>query len=211
MGRAFPEGTGIKIEPGSLVIIQVHYNSITAEPALDDTSMSFRTAATVERPALITPFTNPLWVMGTQPMTIPAGESSVSHGISYDIVSFDIFSRFGEDDMDSSMGIEVHNVGLHMHELGKNATLSIERSDGDNECLLNIPDWDFSWQGSYFLKESTVMYAGDKLSLQCEWDNSAENQPIIDGEKHEPKDVEWGEGTGDEMCLGILYLTEPSL
>ena len=143
-------------------------------------------------------------------MTIPAGEESVSHALSYDIVGANICSAFGEDTMDSSMGIEVHNVGLHMHELGRHATLSIERADGNNECLLDIPDWDFGWQGGYFLKQPTLLYAGDKLSLQCEWDNSAENQPVINGEKLEPQDVEWGEGTRDEMCLGILYLTEPS-
>ena len=94
-------------------------------------------------------------------------------------------------------------------ELGKQAKMRIERGDGTNECLIHIPDWDFGWQGGYFLKEPTTMYAGDKLRLECEWDNSAENQPIIDGEKAAPQDVKWGEGTGDEMCLGILYVTEP--
>ena len=208
-GRGFPEGTGIKMEPGSLVVIQVHYNTITAEPVPDDSSMSFRTSDTVDRQAIILPFTNPLWVMGSLPMSIPAGESSVTHKAAFDLVAADVLSRYGSSDLDGSMGIEVHNVGLHMHELGKQAKLSIQRSDGTNECLVHIPDWDFGWQGGYFLKEPTVMYAGDKLSIECEWDNSAENQPIVDGEKLEPKDVEWGEGTGDEMCLGILYLTEP--
>jgi hypothetical protein len=210
IGTEFPAGTGIKMEPGSLVVIQVHYNTTTAEPVIDDSSMSFQTTDEVDRPALIMPYTNPLWVMGAQPMTIPAGEASVTHSTSFDIISADVFSNFGSD-MDSSRGIEIHNVGLHMHELGHEAALSIQRADGTDECLLNIPDWDFGWQGAYFLKEPTVMYAGDRLNLQCEWDNSAENQPIIDGEKQAPKDVEWGEGTGDEMCLGIIYLTEPEM
>jgi hypothetical protein len=209
-GTGFPEGTGIRMEPGMLVAIQVHYNSTTADPVADNTSMSFRTQTAVERPALVLPFTNPLWVMGTQPMTIPAGESSVSHEAGFDIVAADVFSRFGEGELDSSRGIEVHNVGLHMHELGRRAVLSVDRQDGSNECLLDIPDWDFAWQGGYFLQSPTVLQAGDQLSIACEWDNSAENQPVIDGEKQEPRDVEWGEGTGDEMCLGILYLTEPA-
>jgi hypothetical protein len=36
---------------------------------------------------------------------------------------------------------------------------------------------------------------GDKLRVECTWDN-----PTM-------KDVTWGEGTGDEMCLGTFYYT----
>lgn len=208
-GREFPAGTGIKMQPGSLVVIQVHYNTTTAESTKDNSSMSFRTESTVERPALIVPYANPAWILGAIPMTIPAGESSVTHGMSYDVISANILSYFGETDIDGSNGLEIHNVGLHMHELGRRGILSIEREAGNQECLLDIPNWDFNWQGAYFLQDPTVIRKGDKLSLQCEWDNSAENQPVIDGVKQEPKDVEWGEGTGDEMCLGILYVTEP--
>ncbi|MDI3289600.1 hypothetical protein [Polyangium sp. 15x6] len=38
-------------------------------------------------------------------------------------------------------------------------------------------------------------------------DHTAENQPVVDGVKMPPKDVPWGEGTTDEMCLGTFYLT----
>ena len=50
--------------------------------------------------------------------------------------------------------------------------------------------------------------------MGCTWDNSASNQPIIDGVAKEPVDVAWGEGTSDEMCLGGFYATaqvEPRL
>ena len=142
-------------------------------------------------------------------MSIPAGDPSVTHGMSYDIIAGNLLAYFGEENIDASDGLEIHNVGLHMHQLGTQANLSIERGSGSNECLLDIPNWDFNWQGGYFLKDTVNIYEGDKLSLQCEWDNSAENQPVINGEKQVPVDVEWGEGTGDEMCLGILYVTEP--
>ena len=47
----------------------------------------------------------------------------------------------------------------------------------------------------------------DAVRLSCRWDNSPENQPIVDGVALEPRDVSWGEGTTDEMCLGNLYIT----
>ena len=51
--------------------------------------------------------------------------------------------------------------------------------------------------------------ADDTLWMECTWDNSASNQPIVDGEVQEPVDVAWGEGTSDEMCLSGFYVTGP--
>jgi hypothetical protein len=48
---------------------------------------------------------------------------------------------------------------------------------------------------------------GDSLSLECHWDNSASNQPIVNGVRQAPIDLNWGEGTNDEMCLGGFFIT----
>jgi hypothetical protein len=72
---------------------------------------------------------------------------------------------------------------------------------------VGIPAWDFSWQGAYPLEAPVVLAPSDELFLSCTWDNSAENQPIVDGEVGAPRDVSWGEGTSDEMCLSTLYVT----
>jgi hypothetical protein len=82
-----------------------------------------------------------------------------------------------------------------MHQLGKSARLSILRDGGDEECLLDIPAWDFHWQGGYALAETVRFEPGDKIHLECTWDNPTMEQ------------VTWGEGTGDEMCLGGFYYT----
>src|SRR5262249_53099465 len=70
------------------------------------------------------------------------------------------------------------------------------------ECLLQIDDWNFHWQGSYGFKQPKIFNPGDKLYLECHWDNSAGNQTGV------PKDTWWGEGTTDEMCLGGFYYTK---
>jgi hypothetical protein len=208
--RAFPEDTGIRVRPGSLVVVQVHYNTTTVQAVPDQTQIKFRVTDSVEKPAVIAPYTNPTWLYGASSMAIPAGEESVSHSISADIIDWDLIDYIAPGSgINDANGLQIHSLGLHMHQLGKSGRLSIQRANGDSECLLQIDDWDFNWQGSYFLEQSTVLHAGDKLKLECEWDNSAANQPVIDGVKQEPQDVAWGEGTGDEMCLGILYMTEP--
>jgi hypothetical protein len=102
--------------------------------------------------------------------------------------------------------IEIHDVGLHLHNLGKSARMSIERADGSETCLLDIPRWDFHWQGNYRLAQPVTLSPGDRLKVECRWDNSPPNQPIIDGKPKVPADVTWGEGTNDEMCLGLFYM-----
>jgi hypothetical protein len=62
---------------------------------------------------------------------------------------------------------------------------------------LDIPRWDFNWQNSYRFLEPKVVLPGDQLAIECQWDNSAPGA----------RDVNWGDGTRDEMCLGVLYIT----
>jgi hypothetical protein len=45
---------------------------------------------------------------------------------------------------------------------------------------------------------------GDRLRIECHWDNTLDNQPIVDGEPLQPVDLNWGEGTTDEMCVGFF-------
>ena len=73
--------------------------------------------------------------------------------------------------------------------------------------MVDIPRWDFNWQGGYSQEEPWRLEKGDRMVVECEWDNSPENQPILDGEISDPVDVDWGDGTRDEMCLATFYST----
>jgi hypothetical protein len=94
-----------------------------------------------------------------------------------------------------------------MHQLGRSLRLEVERPDVSTTCLLDLPDWDFAWQGAYQLRDEVALGSEDVLRMRCVWDNGAEDQPVINGVQQEPRDVAWGEGTRDEMCLGVLYVT----
>ena len=41
---------------------------------------------------------------------------------------------------------------------------------------------------------------------RCEYDNSAAHQPVVDGAQLAPRNVTWGEGSLDEMCLHYVWL-----
>ncbi|MCB9680829.1 MAG: monooxygenase [Alphaproteobacteria bacterium] len=209
----FPEGTGLKMEPGDILIAQFHYNTLSASPVADQSSIEVMVADTVESPAWVLPFTNPGWITGLEllggAMTIPAGESYVMHETSSGPGDLMISAARRSLGLPEDATFLVHNVGHHMHQLGTSGFIDIQHGDGSNTCLLDIPDWDFGWQGGYQLTEPVTVGPDDTIHMRCTWDNSAENQPIVDGQALPTKDVEWGEGTTDEMCLGVLYVTAP--
>ena len=80
---------------------------------------------------------------------------------------------------------------------------------GETECLLDIPEWDFHWQSAHALQTSVILGGSDTLELRCRWDNSPENQVHVEGMQQPSVDVEWGDGSRDEMCLAVLYVTQP--
>jgi len=45
---------------------------------------------------------------------------------------------------------------------------------------------------------------GDTIRVSCTFDNSKADQPVIGAAQLQPRYVLWGEGTTDEMCLGML-------
>lgn len=204
---ALPEGTGIQIEPGSVMIIQMHYNTLSSEPASDQTRIELALSDEVERPAVTLPFTNVQWITGSEPMHIPAGDPEVRHAFELPADNPFLRQRLGTLGLGPDDPFLVHSAGLHMHYLGTSGMLSVRRQSGHEDCLLQIDQWDFGWQGGYSLRDPLRVNAQDQLGISCTWDNSASNQPTVDGEILPPQDVHWGEGTTDEMCLGVLYVS----
>jgi hypothetical protein len=194
LGTDMPANTGLRVEPGSAIILQVHYNVLTAGIQSDLTRVEMKLDDAVATAATIQPWANPNWI-DTQAMRIPAGERDVMHAYEFDtsLVTGGPFT--------------IHSAALHMHTLGRSATASIVRADGATECLLQIDDWNFHWQGSYGLRQPPVFNRGDKLRVECHFDNSPSNQPLVGGQPRVPQDVYWGEGTTDEMCLSAFYIT----
>jgi hypothetical protein len=190
-GSDLPPGTGIRVDPGSKIALQVHYNNTTGQDQPDQTSVDFKIDDAVEKEGRIQPWTKLSWLSG-QNMLIPAGDTDVMHSFEFDPTQY----------ISGGNAFTMHSASLHMHQLGTSARLAIHRAGGADECLLQIDDWNFHWQGAYGLAAPTVFNPGDMLYLECHWDNSAGNQTGA------PKDTWWGEGTGDEMCLGSFYLTQ---
>ena len=192
-GFDFPAGSGVRVEPTSRIVLQIHYHpdGTLADPT-DHTSIDFSTQTTVEREGAFAPWLNALWPMGE--MTIPGGATGVSHSALGDPRNF--FEMLNPS-MSLDGGFDIHTAMLHMHEVGASADVRMRHSDGSEEMLLSIPSWDFDWQLTYHLENPMPFEDGDSLLLTCTFDNDGPDAV----------DVTWGEGTVDEMCVANLYIT----
>ncbi|WP_437563234.1 monooxygenase [Sorangium sp. So ce542] len=203
-GRDAPAGTGIEVPPGGKVILQMHYNTSHGTPDPDQTSVALRLDDAVDTPAFSMPWLNPAW-RSPGGMVIPAGEPDVVHTFEQDATA--AVSLFTKGALPADKPFSLHTVGLHQHLRGKSISMSHTPSGGAEACLVDIPRWDFHWQSPYTLLEPLRIQPGDRLRIECRYDNSAENQPFVKGVRMPPEDLEWGEGTNDEMCLGWFYVT----
>ena len=192
-GLDFPEGTGIKILPGSYIVLQVHYNiDPTVSDMSDQSTIELRLDTEVDTPGAFAPWLDMSWALGN--MEIPPLVGDWSFTTEADPRSF--FELLNPD-LDLSAGFTIYSSMLHMHELGASAEVHVLRADGTEVPLVAIPDWDFDWQLGYQLANPVEFHDGDQLSLTCTYDNTAEGALRTN----------WGEGTDDEMCVANLYIT----
>jgi len=184
-------GAATRIPAGSPLVVQMHYNLLTSDPVEDATVVEL--ILDDQQPEVLTTM-RPAAILD---LDIPAGDPAARHELT--------FRNHGDED------IRIRSLLAHMHLLGKEMNATVVRGDGQESCLLDIPEWEFDWQQSYALPPGgdEVLAPGDGFRLSCVHDNSRENQPIVDGARLPPVDVEWGDGSLDEMCLMYFETVEP--
>jgi mono/diheme cytochrome c family protein len=194
VGADFPAGTGIEIPPGSKLVLQMHYNTASSPPAPDQTTILLKVDPTVDKPAAVIPFADPNWLTVKNAMNIPAHDADAMHQFAFDLSPY--LDQLTDDVLAANQPFTIYSAALHMHTHGTHAITQILRGSADpDECMLDIHDWDFHWQGTYPFSTPKVVNPGDKISLECHWNNPGDTE------------LNWGETTEDEMCLGVYYAT----
>lgn len=101
----------------------------------------------------------------------------------------------------------VRAVAGHMHLLGRSISITLNPGRPDERRLLDVPVWDFDDQGTESLRKPADVAPGDVLRLTCRHDQKLRDHlPALANAPE--RYVVWGEGTTDEMCLGIVMVTE---
>jgi hypothetical protein len=101
----------------------------------------------------------------------------------------------------------IRAVAGHMHLLGRSIRIQVDPGTPRARTILDIPVWDFDNQGARRIKPVTLR-PGETVEVTCKHVQWLRDQlPAFEGQPD--RYVVWGEGTTDEMCLGILAVTHP--
>lgn len=224
--RVLDRDIGIPLEAGSRIVMQVHYN-LRAGDGPDRSRARLRLAgADSGRTPLET-------TLLPAPVELPCRAGVRGALCDREAAVLDVMQRFGDRSGRLVAGLQlicsqgtprpgptqtcsrpvqaattVRAAAGHMHLLGR--SLRIEANPGTPRArtILDIPVWDFDDQGARPLRRPVHLRAGDTLRVSCTHDQGLRDLlPAFAGQPE--RYVVWGEGTTDEMCLGILMVTRP--
>ena len=212
-----PSHSAVRVAPEARLVLQMHYH-LAEDAHSDATGLALRWAEdTPVREAYFELHGNAseqsLDGHGLQPgpsddgdpvFLIPPGETDHTETMSFR--DFDSYPR----------NSQVFLVANHMHYVGTDMrmwlTRGAEAPSEDDTCLLHTPHWDFAWQQFYQydldVAPGPEIYPGDTLWMECVYDNSLENpnmaSALAQAGEDEPITVGLGNGSLDEMCIGVL-------
>jgi mono/diheme cytochrome c family protein len=225
-----PAGTGVLVHKGAAIVMQVHYNLI--HKAQRDRSRAMLRFLPTDQGRL-TPLNT---ILLPAPVELPCPRGVQSRLCSREVAVQEEIRKYGYDaalipsgllyicgkslaDYPSSPAsvkslstgcarrvtrpLRIYGVAGHMHIRGYDIRIEL-----NGKTLLHIPRWNFHWQDAYYLKDPVDANVGDTLRVTCRFDNSKVKQPLVNGKLLKPRYVLWGEGTTDEMCLGLLQAAD---
>ena len=221
-----PKGTGIPLPAGSLVIMQVHYNLLVGDKPVRN-SLVLHTVPT-STPLL------PLHLdLMLAPPNIPC-PAGVTGPLCDRVASLaNEGQRFGQTAVGEVNGIEalcgdnpsdppvgdsasclssinksgyIVRVQAHMHLLGVAFNMVLNPGTSEAKTVLDVPDYNFHYQRSYNLSTPIHVTAGEPVKVTCTYDPTlAQELPIL--RKAPPHFVTWGDGSTDEMCIGLAWIS----
>ena len=225
-GNRLPEGTGVPLPEGSQIVMQVHYNLLNGRtPDRSRAVLTVAPAAAKLRPLQTMLLPGPVELAcakgeqgrlcsrtealfelsrkyGSEAAIVPAGLLFLCRGNA----SSPRPSAVSTCDRRITQPTTIHIAAGHMHLLGAAIRLELNPGTPRARVLLDIPRWDFHWQNAYTLKRAVVAKPGDVVRVTCRHDVH-KRMHGGHGIPKAPRYILWGEGTTDEMCLGILQVT----
>jgi hypothetical protein len=217
---------GIPLEPGSRIIMQVHYNLLAGTGA-DVSSTQLRLAPGSADLAPLETMLLPA------PVELPCRPQHADGPLcDREAAIADVLQRFGpgagwmisglqllcgtggtpkaaevqQCDRSVRTPMTVRAVAGHMHLLGREIGVEVNPGQPDARTLLDIPVWNFDDQSAIPLDRPAEVEAGDTLRVTCRHSQRLRDLlPAFEGQPD--RYVVWGDGSTDEMCLGILLVT----
>jgi hypothetical protein len=222
-----PKDTGIRLPAGSLVVMQVHYNLLVGDKPVKN-KLVLHTV----------PMTTPLLPLKLDLMPAPPdvpcptgvtgplcnraaslanegkvfGQSEVGFVNTLESICGRNPANPPEGDSTSCMWPVYQSgyivmAGAHMHLTGVSLTMVLNPGTPQAKTILDVPAFNFHNQKAYNLKTPVAVAAGDKIQVTCTYDpRLAQELPLL--RKVAPHFILWGDGSSDEMCLGLTWTSK---
>jgi Copper type II ascorbate-dependent monooxygenase, C-terminal domain len=225
-GSRVPAGTGVSLPAGSRIVMQVHYNLLNGNAADRSRALLTVAPASARLQALQT-------MLLPGPVELACAKGEAGRLCDRNEALFDLGRKYGPAATFAPAGLlilcrgtaasprasamstcdrriatptTIHVAAGHMHLLGASIRLELNPGTPRAKVLLDIPRWDFHWQNAYTLVRPVQAGPGDIVRVTCRHDVAKRGQPAS-GVPRKARYVLWGEGTTDEMCLGVLQVT----
>lgn len=218
----FPERSGIYLQAGDALVMQIHYHfDEDHKPTTDESGLALQLDP-FDKDTKALRVINPLG-----PVEIPCApqdqdkplcdrEASIAAspfggGIESGLMILcqtnpeELTKDFDGQVARSTCNLRVPEDGTmtgamgHMHTLGKSIRLTLDPDTPDEQILIDIPRWSFDWQMNYGFQKPLHVKAGQVVRLDCAWDRSADPA-------RPQRYIVFAEGTEDEMCFATYSL-----
>ena len=185
-----PVGTGFRLPAHTNIVVQVHYPN-GSQGQSDSTRINFTLTPIAQRNISVQPILNYISDMTNGPINIPANTTKTYYE-KYTLPAT----------------VTVLGVFPHMHLVGKSIKSWAIPTAGDTVPLINIPNWNFHWQGTYVFPNALRIPSGTSLQASAYYDNTANNP---NNPNTPPQTVTAGEATTNEMMVVFFsYLSYQS-
>jgi len=218
-----PAGTGVWLPTGSLVVEQIHYNLLRGDKPVR-ASLNLTTVPSSTRLQALQLDLRPA------PPDVPCPATVTGPLCNRAASMADLGQRFGpwavtfdniiEQACDRnpvsppagdttsctwpiSGGETIVRLGAHMHLTGRSLRITLNPGTPDAKVLLNVKNYNFDYQRSYTLAHPVMTHPGDTVEVSCTYDPTL-RQELPQLRKLPARYVVWGDGSSDEMCLGLI-------
>jgi hypothetical protein len=224
-----PIGTGQPLPKGSLVVMQIHYNLLLGDkPVRAKLVLHTVPASTPLRPMSL--------ALMPAPPDIPCPAGVTGPLCTRSAALADLGQRFGQDQvgfvdtLESLCGRNVADppagdatsctmpvtkagtivrVGAHMHLLGRTLQIILNPGTPTQKTVLDVSNYNFHYQKAYDLSTPVPVVPGDRIQVSCSYDPTL-RQELPSLRNLPPRFVTWGDGSSDEMCLGLVMTVPPA-
>ena len=226
-----PEGYGTPFKKGERFVLQVHYNLLAAIDGKIETDQSkiimeavpakgstvkqlkvelFPAPVELACPAGVT---GPLCErkaslidLAARTSTTSAFESTGINAICGQNPFKPVASTTSTCDKVMNSSFTIIAAAPHMHLLGKSLKLTLNPGTPTEKVILNRTNYNFDDQSATVLKTPIAVKPGDTIRVECTFDPTL-RQKLYQLKSLPPRYITWGEGSSDEMCLGVIAAT----